>query len=69
MAGSFGYEVEQYSLSQAIVVQLLLPSLSGTAVSTKMVSKGFFCRHQIAYANGCSLSILHKQCRAFYILI
>jgi len=52
MAGSFGYEVEHASLSQAIAEQRLLPCLSKGDVSTQIVSNGFSCRRQIADLSG-----------------
>ena len=52
MAGSFGYEVEHASLSQAIAEQRLLPCLSKADASTQIVSNGFSCRHQIADLSG-----------------
>ena len=50
--GSFGYEVEHASLSQTIAEQRLLPCISQANVSTKIVSNGFSCRHQIADLSG-----------------
>jgi Fe-S oxidoreductase len=52
MAGSFGYEVEHASLSQAIAEQRLLPCLSKADTSTQIVSNGFSCRHQIVDLSG-----------------
>lgn len=52
MAGSFGYEVEHASLSQAIAEQRLLPCLSKADDSTQIISNGFSCRHQIADLSG-----------------
>ena len=52
MAGSFGYEVEHASLSQAIAEQRLLPCLSKADDTTQIVSNGFSCRYQIADLSG-----------------
>jgi FAD/FMN-containing dehydrogenase/Fe-S oxidoreductase len=47
MAGSFGYEVEHYALSQKIGEDVLLPSVRSKDDDEVVVACGFSCRHQI----------------------
>ncbi len=47
MAGSFGYEVEHYELSQTIAEQSLLRHLRGLPEGTIAVASGTSCRHQV----------------------
>ena len=46
MAGSFGYEVEHYALSEKIAEEKLLPALRN-GHDKAVVACGFSCRHQI----------------------
>ena len=52
MAGSFGYEVEHVDISMAMAELSLLPSIRQRRPSTRIVSNGFSCRHQIANGTG-----------------
>ncbi len=52
MAGSFGYEAEHYSLSQAMGERKLLPAVRAAADSTTVVAAGVSCRQQIKHATG-----------------
>jgi hypothetical protein len=65
MAGSFGYEVEHASLSQAIAEQRLLPCLSKADISTQIVSTGFSCRHQIGNLSGRKARHIDEVLRTF----
>ncbi|MDA7557959.1 FAD-binding protein [Flavobacteriaceae bacterium] len=47
MAGSFGYEVEHYDLSQKIANQVLFPELRKASPEIIIVANGTSCRHQI----------------------
>lgn len=48
MAGSFGFEVEHYAISQTIGEQALLPAVRAAAPDTAIVVEGFSCHTQIA---------------------
>jgi Fe-S oxidoreductase/FAD/FMN-containing dehydrogenase len=52
MAGSFGYEVEHYAISQACFERILAPTLSAADRSQLVLAPGFSCRHQIAHFTG-----------------
>lgn len=47
MAGSFGYEVEHFSLSQQIGELVLFPAVRSADPSTLIAAPGTSCRHQI----------------------
>jgi len=47
MAGSFGYETENYSLSMDIGAMVLFPSIEKSDKSTIIAAPGTSCRHQI----------------------
>jgi len=48
MAGSFGFEEEKYSVSQAIGELELLPAVRAASPETLVIANGFSCREQIA---------------------
>ncbi len=52
MAGSFGYEREHYSISQAVGERRLLPAVRARSDGTIVVAPGFSCRHQIKHFTG-----------------
>ncbi len=52
MAGPFGFEEENYSVSQAIGERVLLPAVRNALSDTLIVSDGFSCREQIRQATG-----------------
>jgi FAD/FMN-containing dehydrogenase/Fe-S oxidoreductase len=52
MAGSFGYEVDTYSVSMQIGEQTLFPAVRSTPSTTPVCAHGFSCRHQIADGTG-----------------
>lgn len=52
MAGSFGYEREHYSVSEAAGERRLFPAIRGCANGTTVVAPGFSCRHQIDHFTG-----------------
>jgi Fe-S oxidoreductase len=47
MAGSFGFEKNNYDVSLAIGERVLLPAVRETTADTLIVSDGFSCREQI----------------------
>ena len=49
LAGSFGYERENYDLSAKIGERKLLPAVRGKDSETLVVAPGFSCRHQISH--------------------
>ncbi len=49
MAGSFGYEREHYSISQAVGEHRLFPAIRELDPNTTVVASGFSCRHQIRH--------------------
>jgi Fe-S oxidoreductase len=49
MAGSFGYEAEHYSLSQAIGEERLFPAVRSAGSETLIAASGMSCRHQIVH--------------------
>jgi Fe-S oxidoreductase len=52
MAGSFGYEVEHYALSQAIGERVLFPAVRALPPEDEIVAMGTSCRQQIAHGTG-----------------
>jgi Fe-S oxidoreductase len=52
MAGSFGYEVEHYALSQQIGELVLFPAVRATLAEVLVAAPGTSCRHQIKDATG-----------------
>jgi FAD/FMN-containing dehydrogenase/Fe-S oxidoreductase len=52
MAGSFGYEVEHYAVSQQIGELVLLPAVRKQAEDTIIAAPGTSCRHQIKDGTG-----------------
>ncbi len=52
MAGSFGYEVEHYELSQQVGELVLLPAVRSAPADTLIAAPGTSCRHQIKDATG-----------------
>ncbi len=51
MAGSFGYELEHYDISEKMARRILVPAIDG-APEAGIVASGFSCRHQIAHFTG-----------------
>jgi Fe-S oxidoreductase len=52
MAGSFGYEVEHFEVSQQIGELILFPAVRNTESTTLIAAPGTSCRHQIADGTG-----------------
>ena len=52
MAGSFGFEKDNYDVSLAIAERVLLPAVRQAAPDTWIVSDGFSCREQILQLTG-----------------
>ncbi len=48
MAGSFGFEAENYDISVAVGERVLLPSVREASADTFIIADGFSCREQIA---------------------
>lgn len=57
MAGSFGYEAQNYELSMQIAELVLLPSLRKASDDTLIAASGTSCRHQIK--DGINKTALH----------
>ncbi len=53
MAGSFGYEIEHYDLSQKIGELVLFPRVRAAGKDELVSAPGTSCRHQIHDATGC----------------
>jgi len=52
MAGPFGFEKDNYAVSQAIGERVLLPAVRKADAKTYVLTDGFSCREQIAQATG-----------------
>jgi FAD/FMN-containing dehydrogenase/Fe-S oxidoreductase len=52
MAGSFGYEKEHYSISEAVGERKLFPAIRESRSDTVVVAPGFSCRQQIRHFTG-----------------
>ena len=52
MAGFFGYQNEQFALSQQIGELVLFPAVRELSESSILVATGFSCRQQILDATG-----------------
>ncbi len=52
MAGSFGFEKDNYNVSLAVGERVLLPAVRQAAPETLIVSDGFSCREQILQTTG-----------------
>ena len=52
MAGPFGFEKENFAISQAIGERVLLPAVRELAADALILSDGFSCREQIFQATG-----------------
>ncbi len=47
MAGSFGYEKSNYSMSEKLAKLSLIPEIENSDSNTRVIATGFSCRHQI----------------------
>ncbi len=52
MAGSFGFEAENYDVSVAVGERRLLPAVRGADTDTLIIADGFSCREQVADLTG-----------------
>jgi FAD/FMN-containing dehydrogenase/Fe-S oxidoreductase len=52
MAGSFGFERDKFTVSQALGERVLLPAVRRASPETLILSDGFSCREQIRQATG-----------------
>ena len=52
MAGSFGYEVEHFALSQQVGELVLFPAVRAAGADTIVAAPGTSCRHQIKDGTG-----------------
>ena len=48
MAGAFGYDAKNYSVSMAMAEENLLPTVRSADEDTVVIADGVSCRHQIA---------------------
>ncbi|MEO6190071.1 MAG: FAD-linked oxidase C-terminal domain-containing protein [Saprospiraceae bacterium] len=49
MAGSFGYEKNNYDLSKKLADLILVPEIEASSSDTLIIADGFSCRHQIEH--------------------
>jgi hypothetical protein len=49
MAGSFGFEKDNYDVSQKLAERVLLPRLRGAPEDAVVISNGFSCCEQIRH--------------------
>jgi Fe-S oxidoreductase len=52
MAGPFGFEKNNFAVSQAVGEGVLLPAVRNSSTETLIVSDGFSCREQVFQATG-----------------
>ncbi len=52
MAGSFGFEADNYDVSVAVGERVLLPAVRSLDADTLIISDGFSCREQVADLTG-----------------
>jgi len=66
MAGSFGYQAENYDISMKMAELSLLPKIRNAPDDVNIASCGTSCRHQIEHGSGHSvkhpISILRNRC-------
>ena len=67
MAGSFGYQSENYKVSMQMAELSLLPRLRKAADGEKIAASGTSCRHQIQHGSGLNaihpISLLRGKCK------
>ena len=67
MAGSFGYQSENYQVSMEMAELSLLPRVRKATTAEKVVASGTSCRHQIQHGSGLNaihpISLLRGKCQ------
>ena len=67
MAGSFGYQSENYQVSMEMAELSLLPRLRKANAAETFATSGTSCRHQIEHGSGLTaqhpISLLRKRCQ------
>ena len=67
MAGSFGYQSENYQVSLEMAELSLLPRVRKATNAETVVASGTSCRHQILHGSGHNaqhpISLLRKRCQ------
>ena len=67
MAGSFGYQAENYQISMEMAELSLLPRLRKTSAGERVAASGTSCRHQIEHGSGITaqhpISLMRKRCQ------
>ena len=67
MAGSFGYQSENYEVSMEMAELSLLPRVRKAADGETIAASGTSCRHQIQHGSGLNaihpISLLRRKCQ------
>ena len=67
MAGSFGYQSENYQVSMEMAELSLLPRLRKASSGENVAASGTSCRHQIHHGSGLNaqhpISLLRQRCQ------
>ena len=67
MAGSFGYQSENYQVSMEMAELSLLPRLRKASAGERVAASGTSCRHQIQHGSGLTaqhpISLLRGRCQ------
>ena len=67
MAGSFGYQSENYQVSMEMAELSLLPRVRKTSAGERVAASGTSCRHQIQHGSGLTaqhpVSLLRQRCK------
>ena len=67
MAGSFGYQSENYQVSMEMAELSLLPRVRKASAGERVAASGTSCRHQIQHGSGLTaqhpISLLKRRCK------
>ena len=67
MAGSFGYQSENYQVSMVMAELSVLPRVRKATAGEKVAASGTSCRHQIQHGSELTvqhpISLLRKRCQ------
>ena len=67
MAGSFGYQSENYQVSMEMAELSLLPGVRKASAAETVAASGTSCRHQIHHGSGRTaqhpISLLRQRCQ------
>ena len=67
MAGSFGYQSENYQISMEMAELSLLPRVRKASAGERVAASGTSCRHQIQHGSGLTaqhpISLLRQRCQ------